>query len=385
LAKPVESSSIRIFFAWQSDLDKKFNKYALKKCLKAAGAELEEMLSLERGNSVEITIDEATRDLPGSPHIPTAILEKIQAADVFVADVSTINSDQLEESKKTPNPNVVFELGYAVAHLGWDRVLLLVNEVHGAVTSLPFDFDRQRATPFKLAANGVGSAAELTKTLKHHIALILKKNPTLPRAIHFNRAETERERDLTNLRWFLGSVHWPTIDNHVENTPKLLGQASTGLYEEVETILQSSTFHLYDEDLMKAVTKLATHWHNSVTSEYYEGRHGKSAYVFTHGHPSDRVKAEKNYNYLQNERVELGKAATALMKVIRAKFPEVDIAAVSEAAGKRYDADVEAVSKRFDRPKSRPILAASSPEAKSKDRAREHFQKPTTKTQKRKK
>jgi hypothetical protein len=123
VAKPQIVRSIKIFYAWQSDLPGKFNRYAIKNGLRLARAEIEEEFSTKLDETTEIVIDEATRDLPGSPHIPTAILQKIQAADVFVADVSAINSEQPDESKKTPNPNVVFELGHAVAHLGWERVL----------------------------------------------------------------------------------------------------------------------------------------------------------------------------------------------------------------------------------------------------------------------
>src|SRR5258706_7332995 len=160
--------SIKVFYAWQSDLPAKFNRTAVKKCLRLASGELEEQLSTET-QQTEVVIDEATRDCPGSPNIPASILEKIQASDVFVADVSIINSES--DDKTTPNPNVVFELGYAVANLGWERVILLINEVHGKVELLPFDFDRHRATPFTLAESK-GTPKELTKTLTGAISLI---------------------------------------------------------------------------------------------------------------------------------------------------------------------------------------------------------------------
>lgn len=145
---PTTKQSLKVFYAWQSDLPAKFNRTAVKKCLRVASGELEEQLSTET-RQIEILIDEATRDCPGSPNIPASILEKIQASDVFVADVSIINSES--DYKATPNPNVVFELGYAVANLGWERVILLINESHGKVKRLPFDFDRHRASPLARA------------------------------------------------------------------------------------------------------------------------------------------------------------------------------------------------------------------------------------------
>jgi hypothetical protein len=50
-----------------------------------------------------------------------------------------------------PNPNVGYELGYAVATLGWDRVILLFNEACGEFPKdLPFDFIQNRASPYRL-------------------------------------------------------------------------------------------------------------------------------------------------------------------------------------------------------------------------------------------
>jgi hypothetical protein len=63
--------------------------------------------------------DETTRDTSGSPNIALKILEKIQAADVFVADITTVTAPGAK--RPCPNPNVGYELGYAVATLGWDN------------------------------------------------------------------------------------------------------------------------------------------------------------------------------------------------------------------------------------------------------------------------
>jgi hypothetical protein len=68
---------------------------------------------------LKIILDEATRGESGSPNIPMTILEKIKVSDAFICDITTINSNAPEELRRTPNPNVLFELGFAVAHLGW--------------------------------------------------------------------------------------------------------------------------------------------------------------------------------------------------------------------------------------------------------------------------
>jgi hypothetical protein len=65
-------------------------------------------------------IDRDTKDVPGAPHIARTILEKVAAADVFVADVSITQGTG--GHRATPNPNVLIELGYAMCSLGDSRM-----------------------------------------------------------------------------------------------------------------------------------------------------------------------------------------------------------------------------------------------------------------------
>ena len=76
-------------------------------------------------------------------NIPQAVLDKIRQSDIFVGDLTTTVA-----SIAAPNPNVVFDLGYAVAGLGWPRIVMLFNKAFGKFPNdLPFDVDRQRASP----------------------------------------------------------------------------------------------------------------------------------------------------------------------------------------------------------------------------------------------
>jgi hypothetical protein len=343
---PTTKRSIKVFYAWQSDLPAKFNRTAVKKCLRLASGELEGQLSTETQQAV-VVIDEATRDCPGSPNIPASILEKIQASDVFVADVSITNSKS--DDKATPNPNVVFELGYAVANLGWERVILLINEAHGKMELLPFDFDRHRATPFTLA-EGKGNSKELTKTLTDAISLIISKDPPRPKTGRFNLAEAERERDLTNLRWLLGSINWPTIDEHISSGPKFLSAAGTHFYDEVISIVSSTLFHIYDRGLKKRIQAFVEHWTGSVKFDHYVPLPGERTYIFKPGHPSQRIRENNEFDYMERERLKMYAAMNELLAVIRTKFPEIDLMALSNSAGRRYDAQMAEFKERFSRP-----------------------------------
>jgi hypothetical protein len=156
---PDQPRTIKVFYAWQSDLPEQFNHHAIMQALNRATVQLMEEAS-SAGQIVNFVVDDATREMVGSGHIPTSIIQKIQAADFFVGDVSSINANQ-DSARKTPNPNVVFELGFAAATLGWERILMLINSsLGGSPEDMPFDFDRHRATTYALA-DGEGAQQAL--------------------------------------------------------------------------------------------------------------------------------------------------------------------------------------------------------------------------------
>ncbi|MCG3193085.1 MAG: hypothetical protein DIJKHBIC_02334 [Thermoanaerobaculia bacterium] len=134
-----------IFYSWQSDLPNSTNRTFIQTALENVAKAIRQDDSLQ----VDPVIDRDTRGLPGSPDIATSILEKIAAADVFVADVSLIHPREFE-GRRTPNPNVLLELGYAIRSLGWDRIVMVTNTAVGSIVDLPFDLKQRRALPYVL-------------------------------------------------------------------------------------------------------------------------------------------------------------------------------------------------------------------------------------------
>lgn len=129
-----------LFYSWQSDLPDS------KRFIQATLDKLER--KLKTSGDICVTIDRDTIGVPGAPNIPATIWRKIEEADLFVADVSIINS--ASEGRKTPNPNVLLETGYAIHALGWDRVVLLFDEDYGTNDDEPFDLKQHRLTGFSL-------------------------------------------------------------------------------------------------------------------------------------------------------------------------------------------------------------------------------------------
>ena len=110
----IVKQTITAFYSWQSDSPKETNLNAIRLAIDDA---IKRIVASQQ--NLEIVRDEATRKTSGSPNILQKIFEKIIAADIFVADLTTITNSGTP--KACSNPNVLFELGFAAAELGMDR------------------------------------------------------------------------------------------------------------------------------------------------------------------------------------------------------------------------------------------------------------------------
>lgn len=136
---------IRVFYSWQSDLPKKTNRTLIGEALERSAKRVRDDETIE----IEPVIDRDTRGVRGTPDISATIFEKIAAADLFVADVSLINH-RARKYRHTPNPNVLVELGFAAARLGWESIVCVFNTAYGKVDELPFDLQGRRCVPYRM-------------------------------------------------------------------------------------------------------------------------------------------------------------------------------------------------------------------------------------------
>ena len=132
-------NQFRAFFAWQSVNQRECRNF-IEECLKAALKKLALPHTLAQ-------LDRDTLGVSGTPDIVSTILQKIDESSAFVADVTLVGSD--ERGARTPNPNVMFELGYAVQSKGWDKVLLVINEAMAPWEDAPFDLGGTRRWPIR--------------------------------------------------------------------------------------------------------------------------------------------------------------------------------------------------------------------------------------------
>ena len=136
-----------IFYSWQSDLPNNSNRSFIESCIKEATKQLRKITPF----SIDACIDRDTKDEPGTPDIIKTIFNKIEKAKIFIADISIISCDS--ENRKTPNPNVLIELGYAAKVLGWEKVICIYNSDYGCYEDLPFDIRHRRPLVYSLKGN----------------------------------------------------------------------------------------------------------------------------------------------------------------------------------------------------------------------------------------
>lgn len=152
----------KVFYSWQSDLDSNTNEQFIEEALKNAI----EILNNDSSLDVNLVFDRDIANVPGSPEIAATILAKIEEADIFVGDVSIINSKDFQSTlgkgntRKTPNPNVLVELGYALKTLETGKIVLVNNLAYGKHEELPFDFRHRYVVGYSLSQNDSKSKRE---------------------------------------------------------------------------------------------------------------------------------------------------------------------------------------------------------------------------------
>ena len=327
--------TIRIFYSWQSDLPNADNRnYICRQLAKAKSA-------IENARpSLQLTIDDATRNEPGSPDIPTTILRKIREADVVVADITT-TALATERNKACPNPNVLFELGYAVAHRGWDRIIGVFNEEYGTFPGdLPFDYQNHRFNPYRKCSGS--SQATMPPDFVTWIECILDRPPA---DVHgdIGLAPTDAikfQRDAHNIALLLSTIHIPTFIDFLNGLPHSFPDQIFFYWEGFRGLLDGGLFYLYDTELDNDVRQLATAWATTLSHpERYDSPHQGDIYIFNT--PGDLIRPgapESAWGRIDSARHSAHAAFQRILGRIRADYLDVDLLATSQTAIAEYSA-----------------------------------------------
>ena len=163
---------LNVFYSWQSDLPNGTNRSFIVDCLNEA------LKNIYRDNNVisEYLIESDSRDETGTPDLVSTIFSKIDSCDIFIADVSIINSQS--EFRKAPNPNVMIELGYASNKIGWEKILCVFNGDFGIIEDLPFDIRFRKPIHYKTIENKPNSKKQLISAFEKNIQSIIDSRLT---------------------------------------------------------------------------------------------------------------------------------------------------------------------------------------------------------------
>lgn len=328
------SGDFIVFYAWQSDLPDKTNRRAIRNALKSASISLEEEFA---GQKIRIIIDESTRDMSGSPNIPTTILDKIRSADAFVCDITTVLSSA---GKSAPNPNVIFELGYAVAYLGWDRIIMLFNREYGKFPDdVPFDFDRNRISQYKFIETDKGKNINLNSLSLDALKLIIEKCPSKPSSqSSIDPSLIKRQRDVANLKWALSCLHLPTVDEFIIQVPHRIFSRSLYFWENFNGVILNPLFSLYDGVVNGYVESFYKAWSRCLShDEHYHMTNNPDVSLFYN--PMDlplNKRQQKAWNDIEINAKLMRKYLTKLLKCIREKYIDIDLIETNRKAWDSY-------------------------------------------------
>jgi hypothetical protein len=155
---------MKVFWAWQSDHPRKISRDVIRTALEEAIENLKQengLVEAPEESRGDLHLDHDTKGLTGSPDVARSILEKIQAATVFVGDVTPVGktpdipgNEGVKPGRPLINSNVAIEYGFALRKLTDSAVLGVLNLAHGKPEDLPFDIIHKRWPMRKIALAG---------------------------------------------------------------------------------------------------------------------------------------------------------------------------------------------------------------------------------------
>ena len=181
----VHAERATVFYSWQSDTPGATNRNFILNALEDAAR----VIAGDDSINVEPVVDRDTQNVAGSPDIGNTILGKIRGADVVVADVTIINHGS-SSGRLMPNPNVLVEVGYALAVHSESRLILVNNTAFGRPEDLPFDLRQKRVLNYTSAPGTSDRSADrraLQSALKSAIGAVLKQHGVAARSEYPSR------------------------------------------------------------------------------------------------------------------------------------------------------------------------------------------------------
>ncbi|WIG98353.1 hypothetical protein [Myxococcus sp. SDU36] len=345
-----------LFYSWQSDIvPDSHGRKVIRDSLRNAMSDVESKIS-----GVRLELDEATRGKVGSPEIPNTLFEKIERADVFVADVTIVNSGTSDE-RKMPNPNVMVELGYAAGRHGWGRVIMIANTAHGRLEELPFDIRQKVVSKFRCqppsgdmkkdkgeVSNALGS---LSMALSLAVEGILRALPERPVIAAVDEAAVRRRRDLKVLREMFLRLNPDVIDGFVESAPNFIDSHVMTFWEDFDSHWQASATHLYDERARGLMERVHESWGGAMShGENYQmlPSGGYSWVMPTQRDAASYVVVQNDFRAAKEDVRALRGAYSELLGHLRSSYVELDLDVLKVDSWRMYREFMISIKSKFE-------------------------------------
>ncbi|MDE2164505.1 MAG: hypothetical protein KGJ53_15190 [Alphaproteobacteria bacterium] len=194
-----------IFFSWQLDTDPKTGRNLIDRVMNRVVGSIGSDATVDEAVR-DLAVDSDTKDAPGFPPIVDTIFRKIDAAAVFVPDLTFVGKRL--DGRPTPNPNVLIEYGWALKSLTYNRIVPVMNTHYGEPTAenMPFDMGhlrrpiRYNCPPDADEAMVKRVKAELGKQVEGAIRAVLESKeylsllPSTPEPVLFQERNWEGTR-----------------------------------------------------------------------------------------------------------------------------------------------------------------------------------------------
>jgi hypothetical protein len=202
-----------IFYSWQSDSERSTNWDFIREALDQAAM----TIRAKEGFDLPI-VDAGMERIGGSPEVASIMFKKISGAAIFVGDVTLVGDIKKNgPTKRVPNPNVLMEMSFAGAVLGWNRVICVMNESAGKPDKLPVDIrNRRHPIGYRLSDANTSDSAAIRTTLAEDLRVAIE---AVVYADYQAVIEAERRFDANCIDVVASSRFYPSFAPHRPPNP----------------------------------------------------------------------------------------------------------------------------------------------------------------------
>lgn len=152
-----------------------------------------------------------------------------------------------------------------------------------------------------------------------------------------SNARIQHDRDVENMRQLMGTLHIPTLQEHIADLPGMITSQALFFRDWFCAFRRSASFYVYDTVLNDVTIKIANGWQRATNylAEYRDICHGR--YIFSN--PGDaplNPNQQTVWEDIESARREMNEGLYLLLGHLRENYIEIDIAKTDADAWNFY-------------------------------------------------